>query len=228
MMREEVLAYLRMVPRANAAMIAQDCMLDRDEVQAVLHALDDQGEVLHDETGWYALSARAVRERVWAAEPAWRVFSASGALDGEAVATLVRMDCSTHDIASRCAAGLHYLATPYSREVVDYEGDWREERSAELGLRAAQAAAALAAQGVTAISPIAQASGMVAMPFGPGGDRLDPLDAAFWDGWCRPLLQRCDSVIVAPIAGWERSRGVWAEVMTALERSKPVFVWRGN
>lgn len=220
--REEVLAYLRMVPRANARMIAQDCTLDLDAVQAAMHGLEDSGELIHDETGWYRLSRRAVRDRVWADDPAWPVFSGGGD-----VTPLVRMDCGIEEIVSRCGAGLHYLATPYSREVVDYEGDWREERSVELGLRAAQASAALAARGVTAISPIAHASAMVAMPCGADGARLDPLDAAFWDRWCRPLLQRCDSVIVPKIKGWQRSRGIWAEVMTALERSKPVFVWRG-
>ena len=138
------------------------------------------------------------------------------AIAGRPVDVHADLVCDSHDVLAGVV-----------RWRAESGGDWREERSVELGLRAAQASAALAAEGVTAVSPIAQASLMVSAPCDAAGARLDPLDAAFWERWCRPLLQRCDSVIVPKMQGWDRSRGIWAEVMTALERSKPIFVWRG-
>ena len=151
-----------------------------------------------------------------ARDPAWGALIA-----GEAgVPSLLHVGAGPAAMAQRCRGILVYLATPYSREVLGPDGAWCPARSIELGLRAADRAARLARVGVTAVSPIAQAADMVHVARPP----IDPLDDAFWEAWCRPLLAGCGAVAVPDMPGWDRSRGIWHEVTWALERNMPVFV----
>ncbi len=126
-------------------------------------------------------------------------------------------------VTARCGSGLHYLATPYTRLARDRAGRFCPARSLDAGIFAADWAAALARRGVRVTSPIAQAVLMVgagrARALGP-----DPFDDDFWADWCRPMLAACDSVIVPPIAGWPQSRGIFAEVLQALDWGRPVHV----
>lgn len=55
-MRDTLKAYLRIIPSANAEMMAQE--LPHREVQEVLHQMDDDGEVIL-RSGWYRLSEAA-------------------------------------------------------------------------------------------------------------------------------------------------------------------------
>jgi len=57
-MREQLLAYLRMIPAASAEMMAQELGLPHREVQEMLHRMDDDGDVIL-RLGWYRLSERA-------------------------------------------------------------------------------------------------------------------------------------------------------------------------
>lgn len=57
-MRDTLKAYLRIIPSANAEMMAQELGLPHREVQEVLHQMDDDGEVIL-RSGWYRLSEAA-------------------------------------------------------------------------------------------------------------------------------------------------------------------------
>jgi len=57
-MRDKLLAYLRIVPSADAEMMAQDLGLSRRDVQTELHKMDDPGDVIM-RCGWYRLSEKA-------------------------------------------------------------------------------------------------------------------------------------------------------------------------
>ena len=55
---------------------------------------------------------------------------------------------------------------------------------------------------------------------------LDPLDAGFWENWCRPLLNVSCGVVVPDIDGWAQSGGVYREVMWTLrETQRPIFFY---
>lgn len=133
----------------------------------------------------------------------------------------LRMGAGLDRAALHCRGRLVYLATPYSRLVTDANGNWRGDYSRYVATLTALEARRLADAGVTAISPISLACAMV---HAGGAQGLDPLDQAFWTRWCRPLLNRCDVVVVPPLQGWRASDGVWHEVTEALRASKPVFV----
>lgn len=129
-----------------------------------------------------------------------------------------------------------YLATPYSRECLDVLDVWSQEESDRMAHRASIAAAHLLAVGVTALSPIVQAVGMVnatgvvqvqngrKVRFFPA---INPLDAAMWVRWCQPLLNVCGAMVVPDIPGWDQSAGVWSEVQFAVARQIPVFIYGG-
>lgn len=136
---------------------------------------------------------------------------------------LLRADMVFSDVVAACKGGLAYLATPYSREVLR-NGRWSALLSDVKAWEAARWAAWFAVNGVTALSPIAQAVAMINA--NAGSDSLDPLDAKFWNAWCRPMLRNCDAVIVPPIDGWDRSQGVWMETAWALGRNRRVFLVR--
>jgi|GEM_PF-5484439 len=143
-----------------------------------------------------------------------------------------------HDdlVSSRVLAGsLVYLATPFSKRAVDDGAfSWNLAAGAAHDARVWQGW--LAAHGVTAISPISAAyegllgnSGGVGCYAIPGGfgalrsDQPDPLDAVFWEAWCKPLLEASDCVVIPPIEGWRDSAGIAAEVAAADEHGLPVY-----
>jgi len=57
-MRDTLLGYLRIIPAANAEMMARDLGLSQREVQETLHQMDDDGEVIMRQ-GWYRISEAA-------------------------------------------------------------------------------------------------------------------------------------------------------------------------
>lgn len=136
--------------------------------------------------------------------------------------TLLQTDVSLADVVSRCRSRLCYLATPYTKLAVHPDGSFCSARSIEASVRAARWLNLLAMDGVTAVSPIVQAVEMV------NADRLretlDPLDAAFWEDWCRPLLRASSVVVVPPIPGWDESDGIWGEVRQALDWQMQVLL----
>lgn len=127
---------------------------------------------------------------------------------------------------AREVAGIAYLATPYSKVVLDADGCWDLRLSLEAMARAARASGVLARAGITALSPIVLAAEMCHCDHC-GQRLLDPLDAAFWTRWCAPLLDAARAVVVPDIRGWDRSDGIWHEVITALGRNLPVYVYEG-
>lgn len=145
------------------------------------------------------------------------------ALDVFAGACLLQRDAGLSDVVAHARGRLAYLATPYSKIALCDCGAWRQGASLEAAVRAALWGRALAAEGVTAVSPIIQAVEMVHADL---ADLLDPLDAKFWEDWCRPLLAASGVVIVPPIPGWDESEGIWTEVRDALHRNCRVFLIR--
>lgn len=127
-----------------------------------------------------------------------------------------------------------YLATPYSREVIDDMGEWCHLRSQAMGRAAAKAAEALRQAGVSAFAPIALSDAMVrassvfvANAYGQVrfAASADPLDGAAWARWCQPFLNVCGALVIPDIAGWDRSDGIAAELRYALQRDLPVFLY---
>lgn len=159
-------------------------------------------------------------------DPCWAAFFSGVRQDRWREA--VRFGATAAVVAQHCRGGLVYLATPYSREVTDEAGRFQRGQSLEMALYAAHHVALLAGRGITAISPVVLSVEAVeaALVLGEWSNRLNPLDADFWEKWYRPLLSRCDAVVVPDIAGWSRSRGIWAEVTWAITgRAVPVFVY---
>lgn len=144
------------------------------------------------------------------------------ALDAFAAACLFQRDARLVDVVSHCHGRLAYLASPYSKIARYDDGEWDPSESLLCADRAALWARQLAMEGVTAVSPIVQAVGMVHADF--NDQRLDPLDVLFWEDWCRPLLNASGMVIVPPIAGWDYSDGIWVEVCEALKSQRRVFL----
>lgn len=133
--------------------------------------------------------------------------------------------------------GVAYVATPYSREAVDGNGLWSFECSGRAAHLAAIELNQLRLAGVSAISPIVQAHAMIGatgfkQAIGESGavafvPRIDPLDAALWMRWCRPLIAASSCMVVPELPGWERSSGIRAEFITAINQGKPVFFYAG-
>lgn len=126
----------------------------------------------------------------------------------------------TPEMVARKAAGLIYVATPYTKLAVDDAGRWSQVESLVAAERAARASCRLAALGLTAISPIVQAAAMCH-----ASAALDPLDVVFWPRWCAPLLSRSSAVVIPDLPGWDQSDGIWHEAREAVGMNKPVFVY---
>jgi hypothetical protein len=82
----------------------------------------------------------------------------------------------------------------------------------------------LAEESVTAVSPVLLGLAMIEAR-GDGFSASVLEDAAFWAGWCRPILHACAAVVVPRHPGWDRSDGVAHEAEWALGRNTPVFVY---
>lgn len=103
--------------------------------------------------------------------------------------------------------GYIYLASPYT----DASADVMEARFNAVCYIAGK----LMAQGLAVFSPIAHTH--------PIAVRCDlPRDWEFWQRYDRAMLVGASKVIVAKLPGWERSKGVAAEVAIAGELGIPV------
>ena len=125
------------------------------------------------------------------------------------------------DDCIRRLCGQVYLATPYSREVVDEHGEWDAFLSGRMDMLAGQWVGNLATAGITSVSPIVLACSAICMDV---KRQIDPLDTAFWTSWCAPLLAASASVVVPPIEGRWRSSGVLHEVEWAIAHNMPVYL----
>lgn len=140
-------------------------------------------------------------------------------------------DQQPQDVAAAVGGkGFVYLATPYSKRVTDRLGRWNLPQSAALAAEAAVQVGRLKEVGVSAFSPIALSADIVhatlqmrvqATP----SAAHDPLDAEAWLRWCMPFLQAASAVVVPYLVGWDQSEGIKAEVVEALKRGIPVFVY---
>ena len=120
-----------------------------------------------------------------------------------------------------------YLATPYSK-IAQRDGKWAYDLSLVASAQAAREMGRLARVGVSAISPIVQSAEIVHWDLATAltGKKIDPLDAAFWEDWCRPLLNVSCGVVVPNIDGWVQSDGVYREVLWTLrETQRPIFFY---
>lgn len=104
--------------------------------------------------------------------------------------------------------GLAYLATPYTNYPDGIEIAFRE---------ASRLCAELLKADVAAYSPIAHCH-----PLAIHGD-MDALDRDFWLGYQRKMMARCDALIVATMASWERSIGIQYEVQFFTSAGRPIF-----
>lgn len=123
-----------------------------------------------------------------------------------------------------------YLASPYTK-IAQRGGKWAYDLSLMASARAAQELGRLARVGVTGVSPIVQSAEIahVERALVASGQMLDPLDAAFWERWCRPMLNTSGAVVVPDIEGWAQSEGVMREVMWTLrETNRPIFFYAGD
>lgn len=125
------------------------------------------------------------------------------------------------DVLARYRGTLVYLATPYTRLARREDGAFCAVRSDGLAHEASCWAAMFALNGVTAISPIVCAVAAVNADL---ARALDPLDARFWENWCRPLLRASDVVVIPPLPGWKESAGVFHEAREAVQQMKPVQI----
>lgn len=133
--------------------------------------------------------------------------------------------------------GVAYVATPYSRVAVDRDGLWSFEGSLRCARLASAELNALRIAGVSAISPIVMAHGMIESAgqfqgVGHSGGvqfvpRIDPLDDAMWMRWCMPLISAATCIVVPDLPGWDRSVGIEAEARAAINLGKPVFLYAG-
>lgn len=98
---------------------------------------------------------------------------------------------------------LTYLASPYTGN---------EEPNFQA---VAKKAAELMNQGLTIFSPIAMCHPMAMYGKLPG-------EWEFWEKFDRSYLSVCNKVIVYRLPGWEKSKGVNAEIKIAIELGIPV------
>lgn len=115
------------------------------------------------------------------------------------------MSPATSDLA---AAGLVYLATPYSKYPGGIEKAFRD---------ASALTAQLLVAGVAVYSPIAHTHPVAVH----GG--IDPLDHDIWLPFDEAMMAKADVLAVAHMAGWRESRGVAFEVAAFEAAGKPIF-----
>lgn len=101
---------------------------------------------------------------------------------------------------------LAYLASPYSHS----DEKVREQRF----LSACAAASRLMREGKHVFSPIAHTHPIAQFGL--------PLDWDFWGEYDRKFLAVCESMIVLTLDGWEKSKGVGAEMQIARDMNIPI------
>ncbi|MBB5515786.1 hypothetical protein FHS89_001806 [Rubricella aquisinus] len=134
---------------------------------------------------------------------------------------VLHVEQSLSETAMQIGSRLAYLATPYTRLVVDVRGQFDRYKSLDVELRTARWSRAFALQGVTVASPILTACSIC---HADTENAIDPLDDPFWARWCQPMLEACGAIVVPPMEGWAASRGVWREVSWALQHDVPVYL----
>lgn len=115
--------------------------------------------------------------------------------------------------ASHGSTGLVYLATPYS----DPNPFVREARFKAVNYQAAE----LMRQGVHIYSPISHTH-----PIAVAGNLPKGWD--YWEQYDRTILAACTRMIVFRQPGWERSKGVAAEMAIAKEMGLPIEFIAGS
>jgi hypothetical protein len=129
------------------------------------------------------------------------------------------------------SGGFAYLASPYSKRVLNRHGKWDLGLSAKAAHEAAAEVARLKAVGVAAFSPIALSAAVVHATLNPYCQDAtpdachDPLYAAAWLEWCMPFLIASRALVIPEIAGWDQSDGIRAEAIEALDLGIPVIVY---
>ncbi|WP_295537611.1 DUF1937 family protein [uncultured Thioclava sp.] len=148
--------------------------------------------------------------------PDWGHLRATYAASG-----LLREECTVAAAAGIGSGRVVYLATPYSREVVDKHGVWCRDLHQSVVNVAGFWSWRLSYEGATAISPIVCAD-QIQVNGRCSGKGPGPLDDDWWSMWCLPLMRVAGCIVIPPIPGWDLSRGVWREACWALERGVPV------
>lgn len=100
-----------------------------------------------------------------------------------------------------------YLASPYSHP----EATVRDARFHSVCCVAAR----LMKSGMHVFSPIAHTH-----PIALAGDL--PRGWDYWEAFDRKMIAACDGVLVLRLDGWDKSKGVTAEIAIAKELGKPV------
>ncbi|WP_052265140.1 DUF1937 family protein [Ruegeria sp. ANG-R] len=136
---------------------------------------------------------------------------------------LLHVDSPVSEVVRSARSRMAYLATPYSKEVLNDDGRWDRALSLDVEMRTARWARLFARDGLTVVSPILQACAIVHADT--EGD-IDPMDDHFWSAWCMPLMSVSASFIIPPMEGWDRSWGVWREACWALWHNIPVYLIR--
>ncbi len=103
---------------------------------------------------------------------------------------------------------LIYLATPYTKAPGGIEMAF---------IRSCELAARLIKTGRDVFSPIAHSH-----PIALHG-KIDPLDHDLWMDVDQAMIARCDALVVAMLPGWDRSKGVAAEVDNFKDARKPIL-----
>lgn len=106
-----------------------------------------------------------------------------------------------------------YLASPYSNP----DPEIREENFRKI----TKIAAEMAAAGEVVISPITYGHTLVQF-------HQMPTDWEFWQKFCFELLIKCDKMIVCKMDGWDKSRGVDAEIVIARDHGIPIEYYTPN
>lgn len=108
---------------------------------------------------------------------------------------------------------LVYYGSPYSKFDTGIHNAFVE---------VAAKAADLMRQGVKVYSPIAHTH-----PLAIYGN-IDPLDHNIWLPFDEAMMDACEAMIIADMAGWDTSYGVQYEIKHFRERGKPVFKQVGD
>jgi hypothetical protein len=102
---------------------------------------------------------------------------------------------------------LVYLASPYSHP----DDAMRKLNFVKVSMLAAK----LASEGHVVLSPITYGHTLVDF-------HEMPTDWPFWENFCITILSKCDKLLVYKMEGWDKSKGVAAEIEYAMENNIPV------